>query len=185
MPGQRSRDQLLGFLEYVGSKGLVSPVTARSRKAAANRVLSILSEEEAEDVTALDLDALMLRFNNLEGRNYTPESLMTYKSRVKSSIDDFRSYLSNPLTFKSGTQARERREKRGEPDNGVKARPRHVSLVPAPRPVVAPLAAANVLNIPLRADLTVRIHGLPFNLSSGEAKKIANVILAMTAPAEL
>ena len=183
MSQQRSRDELLKFLDYIGSKGLLSPVTARSRKASAKKVLSILSEDEAEDVTALDIDAVMLRFSNLEGKNYTPDSLMTYKSRVKAAIDDFRSYLSNPLTFKSRTQTRERREK---PSNDKLTAQRVTAAAPvsAPRTVEAPLAASNVLNIPLRADLIVRVHGLPFDLTSGEAKKIANVILAMAAPAE-
>jgi hypothetical protein len=183
MASQRSREELLNFLDYVAAKGLVSPVTARSRKASANKVLGILSEEEAEDITALDLDSVMLRFSNLEGKNYTPESLMTYKSRVKSAVDDFRSYLSNPLTFKSGTQSRERREPKVSASKS-KGLARVVAASPAPRQIEAPMAASNVLNIPLRSDLTVRVHGLPFDLSAGEAKKIANVILAMAAPAE-
>lgn len=184
MTGQRSREQLLAFLDYVGSKGLMSPVTARSRKASANRVLSILSEDEAEDVTSLDLDALMIRFSNLEGQNYTPESLMTYKSRVKAAIDDFRAYLSNPLTFKSRIQPREKRQSRVDPKKGGPVRPRETAAVPIARVVEPPIAGSNVLNIPLRADLTIRIHGLPFDITEGEAKKIANVILAMASPPE-
>lgn len=185
MVAQRSRDELLKFLDYVGNKGLMSPVTARSRKASANRVLSILSEDEAEDITALDLDAVMQRFSNLEGRNYTPESLMTYKSRVKAAIDDFRAYLSNPLTFRPRGQARPVREPKGNSAAVDTPTPRlRVRPAPMPRAVEAPLAASNVLNIPLRSDLTVRVHGLPFDLSVGEAKRIANVILAMAAPAE-
>jgi hypothetical protein len=185
MPQQRSREELLKFLDYVASKGLMSPVTARSRKASANKVLGILSDDEAEDVTALDLDAVMVRFSNLEGRNYTPESLMTYKSRVKSSIEDFRSYLTNPLTFKSGTQTRERREGKsnGEKPAGA-GRSASKSWPTASRPAEPPLVATNVLNIPLRADLTVRVHGIPFDMTPAEAKKIANVIVAMAAPVE-
>jgi hypothetical protein len=185
MANQRSREELLNFLDYVATKGLMSPVTARSRKASANRVLGILSEDEAEDVTVLDIDALMQRFSNLEGKNYTPESMMTYKSRVKAAIDDFRAYLSNPLTFKPRTQARPIREPKANASTADAPTPRlRIRPAPTPRPVEAPLAASNVLNIPLRSDLTVRVHGLPFDLSPGEAKKIANVILAMAAPAE-
>src|SRR5690606_25987085 len=82
---------------------------ARMRKAAANQILEILTDDEAKDVTALDFDVLMKRFSNLEGQNYTPGSLGTYRSRLKSSLDDFASYLENPLAFRSGTQSRERK----------------------------------------------------------------------------
>jgi hypothetical protein len=146
-------------------------------------VLSILSEEEAEDVTGLDLDGVMLRFSNLEGQNYTPESLMTYKSRLKSSIDDFNAYLSNPLTFKSRTQARERREPRAAGGTTTRPTARLPSAATTSQADV-PLAGSNVLNIPLRADLLVRVHGLPYDLTSAEAKKIANVVLAMAMPSE-
>lgn len=39
-------------------------------------------------------------------------------------------------------------------------------------------AEERMLNIPLREDLIVRIHGLPFDITLAEAKKIAAVITA-------
>jgi hypothetical protein len=42
-----------------------------------------------------------------------------------------------------------------------------------------PSAGVGIIPIPIRADLTVHIQGLPFDLTSREAKKVANVILAM------
>jgi hypothetical protein len=36
-----------------------------------------------------------------------------------------------------------------------------------------------VFPIPIRPDVVVRIHGLPFDLSTAEAEKIANVVKAM------
>jgi hypothetical protein len=53
----------------------------------------------------------------------------------------------------------------------------------------APVAATNLsqthsLPIPLRSDLTVFVHGVPFDLSKAEAKRIANVIMAMAVETE-
>jgi len=45
--------------------------------------------------------------------------------------------------------------------------------------VATPSAGSGIVPIPIRAVLTVHIQGLPFDLSHREAKKIANVILAM------
>jgi hypothetical protein len=49
------------------------------------------------------------------------------------------------------------------------------------RPDVVMPKAPTVLPIPIRPDLTIEVLGLPFDLTSGEAKKIANVVLAMVA----
>ena len=84
------------------------PVPARvaARKAAASKVLGVLEEEEARDVTAVDLDDVMTRFQNLEGKRYSPGSLNTYLSRVKSMVEDFKRFRANPLGFKPSVEAR-------------------------------------------------------------------------------
>jgi hypothetical protein len=183
----RSRTALLEFLDYLAAKGLMAKATVAARKAASTQILGILESEEAADVTVLDLDQVVHRFQNLHGKKYTPQSLTTYKSRVKAAIDDFASYSVNPLAFRPSVQSRER----GKAKNG--------KLPPAPkasddveqvrpevnsRPVHSAMASSNILPIPLRADLTVFIQGLPFNLTAQEARKISNVVLAM-APFDL
>ena len=186
MSEPRSREELLKFLDYVRAKGLMSPNTVESRKASVNKVLGILGEDEAADVTVLDLDHLMNRFNNLHGKQYTPGSLRSYRSRVKSAIDDFTRYLDNPLAFKPGTAKRERKPE------GVRKSPHRVHVLKAEefstsaptidRPSLVPTASLNILPIPLRPDLVVRIQGLPFDLTEAEAKKIAGVVQAMAVP---
>lgn len=180
MAGQRSLNKFLEFLDYVKDKGLIKGSTAAGRRSAAEKVfVPILGEQEREDVTSVDLDDVMNRFNNLEGKNYTPGSLYTYQSRLKSALDDFELYVSNPLGFRSGTQSRERRVKTkdderpsqesktvGQPDTGVS---RHS----------AGALSSSIMPIQLRQDLVIHIQGLPFDLTSAEAKKLANVILAL------
>jgi hypothetical protein len=46
-------------------------------------------------------------------------------------------------------------------------------------PAVSGPMASSILPIPIRADLTIYIQGLPFDLTEAEAKKIASVIQAM------
>jgi hypothetical protein len=183
----RSRAALLEFLDYLAAKGLMAKATVAARKAAAGQILGILEPDEASDVTALDLDQVVHRFQNLHGKKYTPQSLTTYKSRVKAAIDDFTSYSANPLAFRPSVQSRER----AKPKNG---KPPFAQKVPEdsepvrtevnPRPVHSAVASSNILPIPLRADLTVFIQGLPFDLTAQEARKISNVVLAM-APYDL
>lgn len=180
MSNPTSRGELLKFLNYVGSKGLLSPSTVESRKASVNKVLGILGDDEASDVSGLDLDEVMHRFANLHGQEYTADSLRTYKSRVKSSIDDFLRYVENPMGFKVGGPKRERKAKAS---NGGSAKspsaprpgPPHVPAGDAPPPSVG----GAIVPIAIRSDVIVRIQGMPFDLTPREAKKIANVILAM------
>ncbi|MGO4726729.1 MULTISPECIES: hypothetical protein [unclassified Inquilinus] len=186
MDGNKSREAALTFLEYVAQKGLMAQATARARKAAVGKVLGILDEDEAQDVTSIDLDAIMRRFGHLQGKTYTPQSLVTYKSRVKAALDDFSSYVKNPLAFKPSVQARERKPIPGKASFRV-TRNTSEDLTPeaprqSPSAVAGPMASS-ILPIPIRVDLTIHIQGLPFDLTEAEAKKIANVIQAMAMPA--
>jgi hypothetical protein len=180
MTSKRSREALQEFLDYLGDKGLMAKATAHARKAAANKILGILSDEEAADVTAIDVDDIITRFSNLHGKKYTPQSLVTYKSRLRSALDDFDAYITNPLGFRPSLQRREPRakESRGAASATSASSPETRSD-PVSRPTHVPLAASNILPIPLRSDLTVHVQGLPFDLTPAEAKRIAAVIQAM------
>lgn len=181
MATEKSRQSLLEFLDYLADKGLMAKATVAARKAAAGKVLGILSEEEARDVTNLNLDDVMVRFQNLEGKNYTPGSLSTYLSRVKSAVEDFTTYLENPLAFRPSVQVREKRKpenKKGAPTTANTVQKHGVERPP----VKAPLSST-ILPIPIRPDTTVFIQGLPYDLTEAEAAKIANVIRAMASSA--
>jgi hypothetical protein len=142
-----------------------------------NKVLGILSDDEAEDISTINLDSVVMRFANLHGKGYTADSLRTYKSRTKSSIDDFLRYVDNPMAFKIGGAKREPKAKRAkdQQENGAPEQS-NTSDMPSNG---TPMAGKGIVPIPIRADLIVHVQGLPFDLSQREAKKIANVILAM------
>lgn len=182
MANERSRQSLMEFLDYLAEKGLMAKATVAARKAAAGKVLGILSADEANDVTKLDLSEVMSRFHNLEGKGYTPGSLTTYLSRLKSAVDDFRTYLENPLGFRPSVQAREKRKPDGKKDASTKMSSGE------PQPNVERYAAKSplsnsILPIPIRPDITIYVQGLPYDLTDAEASKIANVIRAMATPA--
>ena len=111
MDDKRSREAFVAFLDYLADKGLMEKNTALSRKAAVSRVLGILHEDESSDVTAIDVDDLIARFGRLHGKDFTPQSLNTYKSRLRSALDDFRSYLANPLAFRPALRNRTRQRR--------------------------------------------------------------------------
>ncbi len=177
MTEKRTRQDFIEFLDWLSDRGLMPKATVAARRAAVNRVLSVLTDEEAQDVTKLDLDKVMRQFTNLEGKGYTPGSLTTYLSRTRSALEDFVSYLDNPLSFRPSAQSRERRST-AKRETAPRA---STTDVPA-APPTSPATSANTLSIPIRPDATIIVMGLPYDLSDAEAGKIANVIRAMATP---
>jgi hypothetical protein len=180
MANERSRQALFEFLDYLGTKGLIPSNTVAARKSAASKILGILEDGEAADVTKLDLDEVMRRFQNLQGQNYTPASLNSYLSRLRSTVEDFKTYLNNPLAFKPNGQTREKRGKY-EPKkegSGVSEAP-HTASAQSKPPV---MPSVSILPIQIRLDTTVYVQGIPLDLTEAEAAKIANVIRAMATP---
>lgn len=183
----RSLNDLMGFLDYLGDKGLMTKNAVTGRKAAVGKVLGVLDPEEVEDVFTINLDQTMTRFINLEGKSYTQGSLKSYQSRVAASLADFASYLKDPLSFKpaGGKVSTKPKDAKGR-SSGKQAKtsssveprtPEDSKQEPAP-------FGSNVLPIPIRENLVVRIFGLPFDLKPNEANKIASVVKAMAMETE-
>ncbi len=173
-----SRFDLVQFIGFLGEKGLMNPNSAAGRKAAVTKLLSILGDEEAADVTKLDLEDITRRFINLKGGEFKPDSLRVYKSRTEASIRDLVAYRKNPLGFKPISDQRAPRQADAKQRSG----PEETSerLEPA-KTAPAVSIGDNIIPIPLRADLVVRIAGIPPDMSQSEAKKLANVIMAYAA----
>ena len=173
----KSLDGLVEFLDWTAEKGLMAKGTVIGRKVAVSGVLGVLDPEEKGDITVVDLDSVMSRFINLQGKKYNPSSLNVYKSRTNAAINDFKQYLSDPMSFKPSANKGEKKS---------------VSKVSKPQKASGPeatqtagfapstnQASANVFPIQIRDNVVVRIHGLPFDLTKAEAERIANVVNAM------
>ena len=128
----------------------------------------------------IDLDHVVERSSRLHGKEYTPASLAAYRSRLKSAVEDFRSYLANSLGFRVSVPSRAKpstRTPRDSPHSTTNTTPETRTETAKPSPVI--LQSDTIYPIPIRADLTVYVQGLPFDLTEAEARKIANVIIAM------
>lgn len=177
----KSLTSLVSFLDWTAEKGIMAKNTVNGRKAAVGSVLGILDPEEQGDITTVDLDSVMTRFVNLQGKKYNTSSLNVYKSRTNAAINDFKSWLADPLSFKPNSAKVEKKatskpaKKAGsvtQPASSDAPSNAHVGQAPQS-------ATANVFPIQIRENLVVRIHGLPFDLTKAEAERIANVVRAM------
>ena len=167
---------LLEFLKKSGMAGRINPATARSRRTAAEQLLSQLSEEESNNLRLVDVDRLCTRFHKLQGSSIRPETLKLYNARLKSSLTDYFSWLEDPAGFVSiGNEARSTR-KRTEASRGQQSmEDRALEEIR----LGAPERPAEILPIPIRPDRVVFIQNLPLDLSPKEARKIGRVVAAL------
>jgi hypothetical protein len=174
-----SVDDLQEFLGYLGKKGLITPNNAASKKAAVGKLFSVLTEGERVDVFALDIDEVVSRFTNLHRQEYKPGSLQAYISRVRGALEDFRRHVDDPVNFRISSASPPKANRNGSSvgTKGMKQPPRE-EVVDSKPPIHHPASEA-VFPIPIRENMTVKIYGLPFDLTESEANKIAAVIRAM------
>ena len=181
MPSSATYNELLKFLDYLSDKRLMKEQSVASRRAVVGKVFAALGDDDRSDVLAIDMDDVMTRFINKSGTNYSPASLQTYKSRLKSTLDDFSSYRENPMGFRPSSISRASRKSK---TNSSMDESNHGDISSADanvRPAVSTRVASpsvDILPIPIRANLVVRVQGLPHDLSMTEANKIASVIKA-------
>ena len=186
MSSGRSQIEFLEFLDWLGAKGLLPTNTAHARKAVANKVLAALEPSELSDITALDIDDVMLRFTNKFGKRYTFESLRTYRSRFETSVADFKIYCDNPVGFRPTGRPRQAsagaENCEGNSSKKLVARkrppPKAEAAITVPQESVRP-SPSSVVPVQIRENLTISIGPIPFDFTEAEAKRVANVILAM------
>ncbi|MBI5322738.1 hypothetical protein [Bradyrhizobium sp.] len=175
-----SQGDLVAFLDYLADKGLMNAATASARKAAVRTLFSALDPSETADVTTLNLDEVAMRFLNKRGGEFKPESVKVYKSRVASSIADFKKYRADPLNFKVAITPKvvgKTEKSNGQPkEQAAGTQPSHAQQQPittfvSPSEIVFP--------IPIRPNVIIKIMGLPSDLTRQEAARIANVIHAL------
>jgi hypothetical protein len=115
-------------------------------------------------------------------RNYTTNCLNVYMSRTLADFAYFQKCLNDPLTFKPYSNKGDKKPSSKSPHKPEKASHPKAALGDhhgQSPPSISQPASANVFPIPIRENVVVRIHGLPFDLTPAEAKKIASVIQAM------
>ena len=169
MPGQ-GKTELLEFLDFVSSKGLMTKAATQSLKTACGAVLSILDEDEAQDIFVVDLEAVFRRYENLKGMEVSPNTLRAYRQRVKQAVSDFERYKANPSQWKPAVGQRSNRNTKR---SGINT-PDIESPVSQNSDVATSPATVDdiVHHFPLRRDAIVQITGIPFDVTKSEMARM-------------
>lgn len=167
---------LLEFLKQSGMAGMINPATARSRRTAAEQLLTQLTSEEQEDLRIVDVDDLCSRFHKLQDSSIRPESLKLYNNRLKSALQDYFAWIDDPDGFV--TVGAENRSLRKRQDADKQIRSAEAKALEEIK-LGAPEKPGEILPVPIRPDLVVFVQNLPMDLTLPEARKISRVIEAL------
>lgn len=158
-----SVQELIKFLDYGLESRLFRSNTANTRKTAINKILfdnDKLTSQERSDVRKIDVERIFAE--NLYPDNLNSASIRTYKSRLLSSIKDFKNWKRDPVHFKSKQYVKH-----------------NLKVVNSAIDRTENNTLSQDIIIPIRdCKILVRICNVPFNLTTEEAQKINNVIYA-------
>jgi hypothetical protein len=95
----RDTEEVAKFLEFAGRKNILNERAVNHRLTACNNVFSVLNEDEDNlDYILGNLDVLIHRLRN-KNPNVRASTLKVYKSRVKSSLEDFKAWSADPFAW--------------------------------------------------------------------------------------
>jgi hypothetical protein len=174
--GDGSGRDFVAHWDWAASKGLLNRNTANAFKAAARRVLAIEGDDwESINVQSLNLDSLLDRFENLAKKDFTPDSLATYRSRFKKAHSLYLSYLADPRNYRP--QAREREKTPLSTSGGPRRESKKTTAATADSAQMASTGSAIGARLikypfPIREGVIAELL-LPLDLRKDEARRLA------------
>ena len=173
---ETSGQSLLDFWAWSARKGLVPTSVANDLRAASKEVLSVEDNWQTIDIKLLDVDYLMVRFDNLRKFKFKPQSLSAYKSRFKKARKLYLAYLDNPSGWHYPGAVKRKGSKHPVSASHRHEQPSRVEYeLPANAPmqsVAAPDSTVQRLEFPIRAGAVARLE-LPADLTRDEANRLA------------
>jgi len=160
------------FWSWASDKGGMNKNTANSLATAVKQVIYIEENWQTIDVNSLDVNKLLLRFQNARKKEFTPESLHVYERRFKQALGLFLDYQRDPVNWKYKSQASNTRKTnmmkhrnlRSPESDGDSFGSQHISNVPM---VDYPY--------PLRENCIVRIK-LPIDLRISDVDRLSSFL---------
>jgi hypothetical protein len=166
--------QLVDHWNWAAEKGLMNKNTASGRRSACMQVLSILPEWEDVDVSQLNIDDLLLRFQNLKKKDFRPNVLEAYKKRFRLALESYLEYLRDPGNWKASSQERVAHTAAGNFKTSSKKMAAHrtTDQEELERLSAAPSAVGMTeYKFPVRAGMVAKLF-LPTDLNSRDVERL-------------
>ena len=173
----RDTEEVIKFLEFAGRKSILNEHAINNRMTACHNLFSLLNEEEDNLKYILEnLDVLVNRFRN-KNTSVQASTLKVYKSRVKSSIEDFQDWSADPfawerkVTDKARVSGLERRKDKRKKKTSAKARPSKKIEVGQKTDFIED--GVRTVSFPIRSDFSVDISLPEQGLTLAELQRLA------------
>lgn len=177
----RDTEEVIKFLEFAGRKNILNDHAVNNRLTACHNLFSVLNEEEDNlDYILSNLDVLVNRFRN-KNNNVRASTLKVYKSRTKSSVQDFKAWSADPfawerqVTEKVKSAGLESRKERRQARKAVPRKAARKTTSAAPRKakeVHRDAGEARTVTMPIREDFSIEIELPPNGISLKELNRI-------------
>ncbi len=154
--------EVLRFLEIVGKNRILSESAMHCRISACSKLFSVLREgENSVEYLLKNLSLIASRYEK-KTKNVTRSTLRVYKSRVKSSLEDYQSWCRDPIGWEQTVLNRQPLQKQKQKKARAKAKAREEQLQREPddRMAEAPLMArtgSRRLMFPVRDGFDVEV----------------------------
>lgn len=151
-------------------KGLMNKNTAAGLHAACRQVLNIEDGWEELDVSQIDVETFLTRFQNLKGKKFRPKSLDQYKRRFRQALNLYLQYVHDPSGWKPKNSDRPAPRK----GNGNGDAEPELRAAVAPKIITTPIPAeAGLVDYPypLREGRIARLR-LPSDLKMIEVRRL-------------
>lgn len=168
---------LITFWERAAEKGWVKKNTAAGYRAACQKILEVEKDWEGIDVSAIDVEEMFHRFQNLRGADYSPKSLETYRSRFRTAVETYLEWAENPSAWKPLSSSR---RDRGDKALSTSQKDVDQGTEVDPSGAIGRSPAGGMIDypFPLRDDLLARLV-LPRDLTAAEAKRLMAFVSAL------
>src|SRR5713226_4502760 len=166
---EKSARSLVDHWTWAADKGVMNRNTAAGLRSACTRVLEVNGTDwDKTDISSLDVEAQLIRFQNLRKRDFRPQVLEVYKQRFRKALASYLDYLQNPGAWKPATQERPAASQRT--DRSPRRQPT-TTPVSAGTPTHRAGADEVEYPFPLRPGVMARLI-LPSNLTQEDVKRL-------------
>jgi len=170
--------------DWAAERGLLNRNTANALKAASRAVMGVEGPDwESINVRSMNVDSLLDRFENLRKKDFTPDSLASYRSRFKRAYQLYLSFLADPRNYRPQSRDRER-----QPAAGVAPTRRDRTRTDGPPRAEAAVEATSAARLikypfPIREGVIAELF-LPVDLRKEEARRLAAFLDSLSITAE-
>ncbi len=180
-----SAQEVIKFLDFASDRGLMKKTSVDSIKSACNNVFSVLDESDASDVSKLDLESIIQRYQNINSLKVRPETMQTYGQRVKYAVTEFLRYSENKSTWKPSGGQRSATSNQSSRTSKPTKKESGSPTITKPSPEEEALDASEITHrFPIRRNSFVTIKGIPYDVKRSEMSRLTNFLANLVAEPE-